>query len=366
MENLKSFLGIIVVITIGWHVKVAFSSDKQLSGIFQEKPELGYSWEKTSSNVGGLGVTWSIEVESKFPQIQAVDSGSPAKRASILVNDFIIKIEGESIEGWTREQITDAMVGQVGSSCTIVLWRSGTEIPLTYTRQKSAGLENQERLNNAYNPTSHFFWDDNSVVWCSGFFHPNFNVQADDLKNRWKPLPGYVFASIKEGDLNTLWKQGLQHPTMSAWSASEEGKWMVTLGYTFIMEDGLAVGTTWDAGKKYENFKIIAGEKQDTYYPYPGYVFRDPEKSLDVVWTPGLPNPTNGDYIAGTTEGSWEYNDPSVISTEPTVEDRFVRYIAGHTVATIIEKIFGSNSVSDKLHEESSIEGIKGVIQAIK
>jgi PDZ domain len=365
MEDLKTFLAIVVIATLGWHVKVGLSTDKKLSGIFQEKPELGYSWKKTNSNTGGFGITWSIETKGEFPQIQSVASGSPAERAGVQVNDFIIKIEGESIEGWTRDQIANAMIGQVGSFCSIVIWRKGTEIPVTYTRQKLAFIEDQERLNNAYNPTSHFFWEDNNVVWCPGFVHPTFNAQANTLKNTWTPLPGYVFTGTALGDLNTIWKQGLKHPSMNAWSISEEGKWMPTLGYKFIMENDLAVGTTWDAGKQYDNLKITAGDKQDTYYSYPGYTFRDPDKSLDVVWTPGQPNPDNPDFIAGTTEGSWEYKDPSV-TTEPTTGEYFGRYLAGHAVAAIIEEIFGSNLISDKLHEESSIEGIKGVIQAIK
>ena len=50
MENLKSVLGVILVITIGWHIKVGFSSDTKLTGLFKQKPEVGYDWRNTEEN----------------------------------------------------------------------------------------------------------------------------------------------------------------------------------------------------------------------------------------------------------------------------------------------------------------------------
>jgi hypothetical protein len=366
MENLKTILGIALAITIGWHIKVGFSDNIKIAGIFTAKPQYGYNWENISSNIGGLGIDFSINEESKFPDIKAVTLGSPAQVNGLQPNDFIIKINGASTENWSSQQILDAIAGEIGTNCNLTIWRDSKEFEVNFTRSRITALDNNIRLNDAYNPTTHYFWEDNKVMWCTGFVHPKFNVYAGETKNEWKPLAGYVFINEKKGDLTTTWKSGLKHPDMNAYSTNDEGKWIPSLGYKFVMENDIAVNTTWDAGRQYDSFKIIAGQEQDTYYPYSGYQFVDPKISLEVVWTPGLSDPNNPDVVAGLTEGSWENRNQEIVSTEPTAGDHIGNAIVGGLTGKVIEWIFGENMVSNKIYEESTKEGIKGVIKSIK
>ena len=366
MENIKSVLGIVLVIAIGWHIKVGFSSDTKISGIFQAKPETGYNWENTNSNIGGLGINWSINEESKFPVIETVTLGSPAQVNGLQPNDFIIKIDKTSTENWSRQQIIDAITGEIGTNCNLMIWRNSKEFEVNFTRGRITAIDNEIRINDAYNPTSHYFWEDNKVMWCTGFVNPNFNVYAGETENKWIPLAGYVLTTEKKDDLTTTWTSGLKHPYMNAYSTKNEGKWSAVLGYRFVMEDNLAVNTIWDAGRQYDDFKIIAGQEQDTYYPYAGYQFVDPKTSLEVVWTPGLSSPSNPDLVASVTEGSWEYKNQEIASSEPTAEDHIGKAIVGGLTGKAIEWFFGENVVSNKIYEESAKEGIKGIAKSIK
>lgn len=162
------------------------------------------------------------------------------------------------------------------------------------------------------------------------------------------------------------WTDGLKHPNINAYSSSEEGMWSPAFGYKFITQDDLVVDAVWDANQNYDNLKISTGEKEGTFYAYPGYLFPNPETSIDVVWTPGIINPNNPNLISGETEGSWIDNYQEVTDVEEEPGDHFAKYLIGHTVATITEKIFGNNSYSDKLHNDSNVEGVKGVIKVIE
>jgi hypothetical protein len=377
MENLKTVLGFIVAITIGWHIKVGLSSDTNISGFFQEKPELAYSWKETGTNVGGLGAMIALEAKSGYPYIESMDfsrSMEMAQRSlrslpSINVNDFITKIEGQSTKGWKIEQVRGALTGQVGSSCSIVIWRNEGEIPVTFTRESSTALEDQEKLNSAYSPTSHFFWDNNDVVWCPGFVHPKFNVQSAASENTWKALPGYVLNGAKEGDLSTTWKQGLQHPYMKAFSSPEEGRWVASLGYKFVMQDGLATDTEWAAGTTYPELKVTASDKEGNFNSFPGYTFKNPNENLDVVWTPGLKDPNNPYKVSGDVEGSWVDVEP-VYSSEPTWQDELATSAGTGLSASFIEWLFGKNFVSDELNKKSdealARSAVKGFIELTK
>jgi hypothetical protein len=209
-----------------------------------------------------------------------------------------------------------------------------------------------------------FFWEDTKVIWQEGQVHPSYNVQASNQVGIWTPLIGYVFTNESKGDLSTIWKSGIKHPDMNAFSSENEGRWIPALGYKFVMENDVAINTTWDAGRRYDNFKIFAGQETDTYFPYAGYQFVDPQTNLEVVWTPGTFDPNNYNLIAGLTEGSWESR--SYVSPEPTAGEHIENAVAGGLTAKVIEWLFGENAVSDKIYEESTKEGIKGIAKSFK
>jgi hypothetical protein len=259
MENLKGILSLVLIISIGWHIKVYFFSETKLSGVFQEQPEYGYVWQ------------------------------------------------------------------------------------------------NSEETN------TRFFWEDTDVKWQIGTQHPLYNVYASTEKNSWLPLPGYKFINNTNSDLSTIWEPGQLHPNFNAWATNNEGFWIPVTGYKFVVENGVWNDVVWGPGQNYDNLKVISGEEKDSYIPYPGYKFTNPNVDLSVAWTPGIINTNYPDYIAGNIEGTWETRTEPV---EPTASDYGWGWFLKGLASVGIKKAFGDNVVSDKLLEESTKDGIRGIIKA--
>jgi hypothetical protein len=154
---------------------------------------------------------------------------------------------------------------------------------------------------------SRFFWQNTDVAWQSGLAHPLYGVETTEIEGKWSPLPGYVL--INEGQtLETNWKSGLLHSDYMAWSDDVEGQWIPVTGYKFIYQGDTFVESVWDPNKRYDDLKVMSLTEKDHYQPYAGYTFTEPGKSLNVVWTPGTPNPDNPQLVAGTKEGNWTIN----------------------------------------------------------
>ena len=289
MDNIKNVFYFILVVVIGWHAKVYFiNSNTSITGFLQAKPDLGYVWEnEVNSNIGGLGCTIEISKESKYPYINEIVKGSPAEKLGLSPNDFIIKINDESTADLPLDKlINDKLRGSIGTNCNITVWRNNIEYPMSFTRARIKQIDNDLSSNIPTDADTRFFWSLKDVKWQPGFLHPNYKVQAAEMKNEWVPIPGYVFVNGKEGDFETVWKSGLLHPNIKAWASDIEGKWIPVTGYKFIMDNGVAVDAVWDPEKSYDDLKIISGNTKDTYYAFPGYRFVNPGQNLRITSYP--------------------------------------------------------------------------------
>jgi carboxyl-terminal processing protease len=83
-----------------------------------------------SDRYGGLGMT--IENQLGAITIVGVFPGSPAAGAHIAAGDRIVSIEGQSIAGWTSDQVTDRLTGPAGSSIAIAVSRAGVSDPIRH------------------------------------------------------------------------------------------------------------------------------------------------------------------------------------------------------------------------------------------
>ena len=145
-------------------------------------------------------------------------------------------------------------------------------------------------------------------------------------------------------------------------ASNEEGYWTPVIGYKFVFENGICTDVVWGAGQRYDEFKVISGERKDTYIPYSGYKFNNPGVDLSVVWTPGTTNTSNSDYIAGDVEGTWERRTQPMEMT--ALDYGLVWFIEGLAGVGIKKAYGGDNIVSDILLEQSTRNGIKGIIKA--
>ncbi|WP_291406581.1 S41 family peptidase [Devosia sp.] len=86
--------------------------------------------QDTSGEFGGLGI--EVTMEDGIVKVISPIDDTPAARAGILANDFIVEIDGTAIQGLTLDQAVDKMRGRVGTEITITVAREGVDKPLEF------------------------------------------------------------------------------------------------------------------------------------------------------------------------------------------------------------------------------------------
>lgn len=85
----------------------------------------------TQGEFGGLGI--QITVRDGYPTVISPIDGTPAFRLGIQGGDQIVRIEGESTEGWKSSDAVKKLRGPKGSSVNIGIRRVGEEKILPFT-----------------------------------------------------------------------------------------------------------------------------------------------------------------------------------------------------------------------------------------
>ena len=86
--------------------------------------------QDTSGQFGGLGIEVTME-EGVVKVVSPIDD-TPAARAGILTNDFIVELNGESITGLSLDEAVEKMRGPIGTSIEVTVMREGVPEPLTF------------------------------------------------------------------------------------------------------------------------------------------------------------------------------------------------------------------------------------------
>ena len=86
--------------------------------------------EDTSGQFGGLGIEVTME-EGIIKVVSPIDD-TPASKAGILSNDYIIELDGVQVLGLTLDQAVEKMRGPIGSKIKLRVIREGAEEPLDF------------------------------------------------------------------------------------------------------------------------------------------------------------------------------------------------------------------------------------------
>lgn len=62
-------------------------------------------------------------------------SGAPAEDAGLMSGDVLVEVDGESIDGWTVDEVTAAVRGPSGTDVTLTLDRNDDEVEISITRE---------------------------------------------------------------------------------------------------------------------------------------------------------------------------------------------------------------------------------------
>ncbi|CAN0512456.1 unnamed protein product, partial [Laminaria digitata] len=86
--------------------------------------------QDTSGQFGGLGIEVTME-EGIIKVVSPIDE-TPAARAGILSNDYIIELDGQQVLGMTLDEAVGMMRGPVGSKIKLTVVREGRDQPLDF------------------------------------------------------------------------------------------------------------------------------------------------------------------------------------------------------------------------------------------
>ncbi len=84
--------------------------------------------EDTSGQFGGLGIEVTME-EGIIKVVSPIDD-TPAAKAGILSNDFIVQLDGQQVLGLTLDEAVGKMKGPVGTKIKLTIVRDGVADPL--------------------------------------------------------------------------------------------------------------------------------------------------------------------------------------------------------------------------------------------
>ncbi len=87
-----------------------------------------------SGEFGGIGVTVEYDHQKKTVMISSVHIGGSAEAAGLAVGDFIIGVNGESIDDIGYDRLVDNIRGKVGTEVTVKIKRGESELDFTMMR----------------------------------------------------------------------------------------------------------------------------------------------------------------------------------------------------------------------------------------
>ncbi|HEV7344055.1 MAG TPA: S41 family peptidase [Devosia sp.] len=86
--------------------------------------------EDNSGEFGGLGIEVTME-EGVIKVVSPIDD-TPAAKAGIMANDFIVELDGVQVQGLTLDEAVAKMRGPLGTSIKVTVFREGVNEPLEF------------------------------------------------------------------------------------------------------------------------------------------------------------------------------------------------------------------------------------------
>jgi len=85
--------------------------------------------EDTQGTFGGLGI--EVIMENEVIKVVSPIDDTPAARAGVLANDYIVELDGEPVRGLTLDKAVDKMRGEIGTTIELTIVREDSDEPVT-------------------------------------------------------------------------------------------------------------------------------------------------------------------------------------------------------------------------------------------
>jgi carboxyl-terminal processing protease len=97
---------------------------------YMDPTEFDQTQQDTSGQFGGLGIEVTME-EGVIKVVSPIDD-TPAQKAGILANDYIVELDGKSVQGISIDDAVAKMKGPVGTKIKLTVIREGQQKPLYF------------------------------------------------------------------------------------------------------------------------------------------------------------------------------------------------------------------------------------------
>jgi carboxyl-terminal processing protease len=97
---------------------------------YMDPAEFDATQQDTSGQFGGLGIEVTME-QGVIKVVSPIDD-TPAAKAGILSNDYIIELDGKSVQGISIDEAVAKMKGPIGSKIKLTVIRQGVDKPIYY------------------------------------------------------------------------------------------------------------------------------------------------------------------------------------------------------------------------------------------
>lgn len=112
--------------------------------------ELSDFMDNSANAYVGIGVTVQATEDGSGLMVVAVQSGSPADEAGMLVGDVIVQVDGETAQDKTVNEISAMIKGEEGTAVDVTVMRSGEGITLSMTRKRMETVVASSKMLNEY------------------------------------------------------------------------------------------------------------------------------------------------------------------------------------------------------------------------
>lgn len=116
-------------------IKGYMESLKDPYSVYYSKEEYSKFMEDTGGEYVGVGVQVSQAIDTKIITVTKLFEG-PAKEAGVLVDDVIIKVNGEDIADQDIDDVVKKIKGEAGTEVTITVYRASEDKDIDFTMQR--------------------------------------------------------------------------------------------------------------------------------------------------------------------------------------------------------------------------------------
>ena len=108
--------------------------------IYMDKEDLAAIKEDFGAEYTGIGIYVSYDALQNTMQILNVYENTPAMNAGMMPGDYIVAVDGKTVEELGYYELVNRMRGEAGTSVTVTVLRDGRELSFTMVRKQLMGI----------------------------------------------------------------------------------------------------------------------------------------------------------------------------------------------------------------------------------